>query len=164
MKQNKISNATPEQVVIFPKSRIIRINNAQAFRGYALFNSETGVQVNDFTKGTKGQVEFDNLEPSRHYDVGVIENIGDDKPQFSISWTHKMKDDTDSILNNSDNLPVVYPKIYSIINKDDKQAGVFDLTDDNNIPVGKVVNLSSKDDKPEFAYIYTFKMKDDEKE
>ena len=48
MEQNKSLNETPEQVVIYPKPRIIKIQNACAERAYGLFDSETGTQVSDF--------------------------------------------------------------------------------------------------------------------
>ena len=81
MEENKLLNDTPEQVVIFPEPRIIKIEPAQPERAYGLFDSETGTQVTGFKKGTGGQVEFADLQPSRHYDVGAIENMGEDKPE-----------------------------------------------------------------------------------
>ncbi len=160
MSENKFLNENPEQVIITPTPRIIRINNAQAFRAYGLFDSETGTQVSEFKNGADGQVEFKDLDPNRHYDVGTIENPGDEKPQFSMIWNNSMKDDRDAILNNSDNLPIVYPKIYSI-KDDDNSNNVFNLVDDKGETVGQVMNLLQTGDKPKFMNAHTFRMKDD---
>ncbi len=170
MEQNKFlneaaPNKTPEQVILIPSPRTIRINGACPERAYGLFDSETGKQIGDFLNSQNGQVEFRGLDPSRHYDVGAIENYnsdnGDEKPEFSISWTLRMKDDTDSILNSSDNLPIAFPNPYLI--KDKKgQNGVFDLTDSTNNPIAQVTKLSPSGDKPKFQIAWTFKMKDDE--
>lgn len=160
MNENKFLNETPEQVVIFPKPRIIRINTTEPARAYGIFDSQTGTQVSEFKKGTDGQVEFADLDPNRHYDVGAIEVMGDEKPYFAINWTKKMKDDTDTILKNSDNLPVEFPQTYVIINNNDKN-NVFDIADDKGEIVGQVINLSQTKDKPKFEWVKTFKMKDE---
>ncbi len=160
MNENKFLNETPEQVVIFPKPRIIRINTTEPERAYGIFDSKTGTQVSEFKKGTDGQVEFADLDPNRHYDVGAIEGMGDEKPYFAINWTKKMKDDTDTILKNSDNLPVEFPQTYVIINNNDKN-NVFDIADDKGEIVGQVINLSQTKDKPKFEWVKTFKMKDE---
>ena len=161
MEQNKSLNEQQEQVLIYPNPRRIEINHTQPARAYGLFDSETGTQVSDFKKGTDGQVEFQNLDPTRHYDVGVIENPGDKKPQFAINWTHSMKDDTDAILNNSGNLPVVYPQTYLIKYNKNNSDNVFELTDKDNNPVGQVINVAQTGDKPEFRLIWSLKVKDD---
>ncbi len=146
MEQNKFLNENPEQVVIFPTPRQIIIHRAIPERAYGLFDSETGKQAGDFKKGTDGQVEFTNLDPSKHYDVGAIEGMGDEKPQFRINWTKKMRDNTDTILNNSDNLPVEYPCNYYII--DNGNNNVFDLVDNKGDKVGQVAKLTPTGDKP----------------
>ncbi len=94
MNENKFLNESPEQVILIPNPRTIRIQGAHAERAYGLFDSETGTQVTGFKKGTDEQVEFDHLDPSNHYDVGAIEGMGDDKPEFVQIWTLSMKDDT----------------------------------------------------------------------
>ncbi len=106
MEQNKSLNEQQEQVLIYPNPRRIEIDYACTNRAYGLFDSETGTQVSDFKKGTEEQVEFKDLDPNRHYDVGAIENPGDEKPVFAINWIHPMKDNTDDILKNSGNRPV----------------------------------------------------------
>ncbi len=163
MEQNKFLNDSPEQVVIFPKPRIIRINNAESERAYGLFDSETGTQVTGFKKGIEGQIEFAGLDPNKHYDVGAIESMGDNKPEFAIAWISRMKDNTDDILKNSGNLPVEYPKPYEIIDNNNKN-NIFDIVDDNGETVGQVINLSQTGDKPRFVWITTLKMKDNSKE
>ena len=164
MNENKLLNDYPEQVVIYPKPRIIKIQNACANRAYGLFDSQTGTQVSEFKKGTDGQVEFDKLDPSRHYDVGAIEGMGDEKPEFSMIWTISMRDDTDTILKNSDNLPVAFPCAYYIKNNGNNSNNVFDMVDDKGDKVGEVVKLAPTGDKPRFVITWTFKMKDDTKE
>ena len=164
MKENKSVNEQQEQVIITPTPRIIKINRACQERAYGLFDSRTGTQVSDFIKGTNSQVEFKDLDPNRHYDVGVIENTGDEKPYFAIAWNRTMRDDTDAILKNSDNLPVVYPAVYSIKDNKDNPNGIFDLVDKDNEPVGQVIKLSPMGDKPNFRCIHSMKLKDDTKE
>ena len=159
IEQEKFSNDAPEEVILIPRPREIRINPTLPARAYGLFDTKTGTQVKDFVKGNGGQIEFKDLEPSMHYDVGVIENPGDDKPYFAIAWNTRMRDDTDTILSNSDDLPVVYPKIYTIKYKNGNSNGVYDLVDENGDTVGQVAQLSG--DKPEFAWIRSFRMKDD---
>ena len=163
MEHSKFSNDMPEQVLLVPNPRRIEINCAQAQRAYGLFDTATGTQVKDFVKGNGGTIEFSDLNPSMHYDVGVIENPGDEKPQFAIAWNHIMRDDTESFLSNSDNLPIEYPKIYTIKYKDGTSKGnangVYDLVDDSGETVGQVAQLSG--DKPRFEYVCTFRMKDD---
>ena len=161
MEQNKFLNDYPEQVILIPNPREIEIQGACARRAYGLFDSQTGTQVTEFKKGTEGKVEFKGLEPNRHYDVGIIEGIGNEKPQFAIAWTCEMKDDTDAILKNSDNLPVIYPCRYLIKDKENSSKNTFDLVDDNGETVGQVINLSQQGDKPRFNMVCTFKMKDD---
>ncbi len=164
MNENKFINKTPEQVVLTPNPRKIEINGACAQRAYGLFDSETGTQVTGFKKGTDGQVEFNNLDPNRHYDVGAIEGMGDDKPYFAITYTQPMRDDTDDILNNSGNLPVDFPRTYYIKNNGNNSNNIFDLVDNNGDKVGEVAKLSPTGDKPRFDMVWTFKMKDDTKE
>ncbi len=159
MNENKFLNDSPEQVVLIPQPRKIRITNACAQRAYGLFDSETGTQVTGFKKGADGKVEFAGLDPQKHYDVGAIEGLGDDKPYFAIVYTRPMRDDTDTILKNSGNLPVVYPKIYHIIDNDNNN--VFDLVDNTGDKVGEVAKLSPTGDKPRFEWVSTLKMKDD---
>ena len=161
MNENKLLNDYPEQVVLTPNPRKIEINSACPARAYGLFDSETGTQVSEFKKGTDGKVEFKDLEPNRHYDVGAIEGMGNDKPQFAINWTRTMKDNTDDILKNSDNLPVIFPYNYIIKNNENKSNNVFDLVDDTGEKVGEVINLSQTSAKPRFVCIQTFRMKDD---
>ena len=159
MEQNRILD---EQVVLNPDKERIEINNSHMERVYGLFDAQTGVQVTDFVKGNGGQIAFNNLVPGRHYDVGVIGGMSDDKPQFAIAWAIGMRDDTDEILKNSDGLPISYPMDYRI--KDSGNNGVYDLVDDRGAKVGQVAQLTQQDDKPEFMYIMSFKMKDDTKE
>ena len=106
MNENKFLNDSPEKVVLTANPRKIGITSACPQRAYGLFDSATGTQVSEFKKGTTGQVEFTDLDPNRHYDVGAIENPGDEKPVFAINWIHPMKDNTDDILKNSGNRPV----------------------------------------------------------
>ncbi len=161
MNENKLLNDCPEQVILTPNPRKIRIEGTCAQRAYGLFDSATGTQVTGFKKGTDGQVEFDNLDPNKHYDVGAIEGMGDDKPVFAINWTQLMRDDTDNILNNSGNLPVEFPCRYYIKNNENNSNNIFDLVDDNGDKVGEVAKLSPTGDKPEFTWVCTFRMKDD---
>ena len=79
MNENKFLNNSPEQVILIPNPRRIGISRAIPARAYGLFDSETGTQVSEFKKGTEDKVEFANLDPTKHYDVGVIEGMGDDK-------------------------------------------------------------------------------------
>lgn len=161
MEQNKSLNGNPEQVVVIPDPRRIVISHACANRAYGLFDSETGTQVSEFKKGTDGQVEFTDLNPNRHYDVGAIEGMGDEKPQFAIAWTPGMKDNTDAILKNSGNLPVIYPEPYFIKDNKNNSNNIFDIVDDKGNKVGQVMNLSQTGDKPEFNWVRTFRMKYD---
>ena len=158
MEQNKFSNDAPEQVILIPNPRIIKINPAQSERAYGLFDTKTGTQVSEFVKGNGEQIEFDNLDPNMHYDVGVIENPGDEKPQFAIAWMPNMRDVTDDILKNSNDLPIAYPSTYTIRYKDGN--GVYDLVDDKGEVVGQVANLTQTGDKPWFNCAHTFRMKD----
>ncbi len=164
MGQEKFSNEMPEQVLLIPKPRRIRIDCTQSQRAYGLFDSKTGTQVRDFVKCNGGQIEFDNLDPNMHYDVGVIENMGDKKPYFAMIWTLKMRDDTDLILSNSGNLPVEYPYVYYVIDKDKSGNNrIFNLGDDKKEVVAQVTELTHGDDKLEFVGICSFKMVDDTK-
>ena len=160
MNENKFLNESPEQVILTPNPRKIGITNARAQRAYGLFDSATGTQVTGFKKSIDGQVEFAGLDPNRHYDVGAIEGMGNEKPIFSIVWNPIMKDNTDEILKNSGNLPVVYPHPYVIIDNNNKN-NVFDIADDKGETVGQVINLSQTGDKPRFVKVWTFRMKDD---
>ena len=164
MNENKFLNNSPEQVILIPNPRRIGISRAIPARAYGLFDSETGTQVSEFKKGTDGQVEFKDLNPSRHYDVGTIENMGDEKPEFAINWTVPMRDNTDDILKNSGNLPVIFPCNYIIKNNENNSNNVFDLVDNNGDKVGEVVKLAPTGDKPNFRIAWTFRMKDDTKE
>ncbi len=161
MNENEFLNDSPEQVILIPNPRTIRIQGAHAERAYGLFDSETGTQVTGFKKGTDGQVEFDKLDPNRHYDVGTIEGRGDEKPYFAINWTYPMKDDTNNILKNSDNLPVEFPCTYLIKDKGNNSHNNFDIVDEKGATVGQVMNLSQTGDKPRFVQVWTFRMKDD---
>ena len=161
MNENKFLNEKPEQVILTPNPRKIIITPACAERAYGLFDSATGTQVSEFKKGTEGKVEFAKLDPDRHYDVGTIENIGDEKPYFAIKWNCAMKDNTDEILKNSGNLPVEYPRPYTIIDNGSNFNNIFDIVDDKGKTVGQVINLSQTGDKPEFYYIHSFRMQDD---
>ncbi len=80
MKQEKFSSEAPEEVLLIPKPRRIEINETLSQRAYGLFDTKTETQVKDFVKGNGGQIEFNDLDSNMHYDVGVIENIGEDKP------------------------------------------------------------------------------------
>ena len=164
MNENKFLDDYPKQVVLIPDPRRIEINQAVPIRAYGLFDSETGTQVSEFKKGTEGQVEFDRLNPSRHYDVGAIENPGDEKPYFVISWTPAMKDNTDTIINNSGSLPVNYPQPYKIKDNGDNSNNIFDIVDDKGETVGQVINLSQTGDKPKFEWVRTLRIKDDTQE
>ncbi len=161
MNENKLLNDYTEQVVLTPNPRKIGITHAYAQRAYGLFDSETGTQVTGFKKGTDGQVEFNNLDPNRHYDVGAIEGMGDEKPVFAINWTENMIDDTDTILKNSGNLPVIYPATYTIKDNGSNSNNIFDLVDDNGDKVGEVAKLAPTGDKLQINFICSFKMKDD---
>ena len=160
MNENKSLDDSKEQVILTPNPRKIGITGACPERAYGLFDSETGTQVSEFKKGIEGQVEFTGLDPNKHYDVGAIEGMGDEKPQFAIVYTCSMRDDTDTILNNSGNLPVEFPCRYYIKNNENNSNNIFDLVDDNGDKVGEVMNLSQTGDKPEFKIVCTFKMKD----
>ena len=164
MEQNKFLNESPEQVVLTHNPRKIEITNAIPARAYGLFDSATGTQVTGFKKGTDGKVEFDSLDPSKHYDVGAIEGMGDEKPEFAIAYTLPMRDNTDEILKNSGNRPVAYPNTYTIKDNGSNSNNIFDLVDDNGEKVGEVAKLSPIGDKPKFAWAKTFRMKDDIKE
>ena len=164
MNENKFLNEKPEQVILTPNPRKIIITPACDQRAYGLFDSETGTQVTGFKTGIDGKVEFAALNPSRHYDVGAIEGMGDEKPEFAIIYTQPMRDDTDTILKNSGNLPVVYPRPYTIKDNGNNSNNVFDLVDDNGDKVGEVAKLAPTGDKPKFHAAWTFKMKDDTKE
>ena len=161
MNENKFLNESPEQVILIPDPRKIRIHGAYAQRAYGLFDSKTGTQVTGFKKGTDGQIEFRGLDPNRHYDVGAIEGMGDDKPQFAIAWNYGMKDTTDEILKNSGNLPVIYPATYTIKDNGSNSNNIFDLVDDNGDKVGEVAKLAPTGDKLQINFICSFKMKDD---
>ena len=70
MNENKFLIESLEQVIIIPPIRIIEIYDSCPERAYGLFDSQTGTQVSDFVKGAGGQIEINNSEPLRHYDVG----------------------------------------------------------------------------------------------
>ncbi len=160
MVQDKFSDKMPE-VLLVPKPRRIAINCTLEIRAYGLFDTVTGTQVKDFVKCDGKQIEFDNLNPNMHYDVGVIENMGDEKPQFAIMWSIQMRDDTEEILKNSNGLPIEYPHVYHVKFNDSNSKNVYDLVDDEGETVGQVVKLSPQDDKPYIHYVHSFKMKDD---
>ncbi len=160
MKENKFSNEMPK-VTLVPKPRRIEISCTPKMRAYALFDTVSGTQVKDFVKCDGGKIEFDNLDPNTHYDVGVVENMGDEKPQFAIIWSARMRDTTEEILKNSNDLPVNYPCAYRIKYNDNNSNSVYDIVDDNGQTVGQVTKLSPQGDKPEFVMIYTCRMKDD---
>ena len=160
MEQNKFSNEMPK-VTLVPKPRRIAIDCTLLQRAYALFDTKTGTQVKDFVKCKGEKIEFDNLDPNMHYDVGVVENMGDEKPQFAIVWNMRMRDETDTILKNSNDLPVYYPEPYLIKYKDGNADGVYDIVDDNGEIVGQVAQLSPQGGKPEFRMVYSLRMKDD---
>ena len=164
MEKDRFSNDAPEQVLLVPKPRRIEINSACPERAYGLFDTKTGTQVKDFVKGNDGQIEFDNLDPAMHYDVGVIENPGNDKPEFAIIWTLPMLDDTDEILSNSNDLPVEYPCVYTILDdKTDQGKRIFDLADDKKEVVAQAIQLTQGDEKAEFIALHTFLMVDNSK-
>ncbi len=160
MEQNKFSNEMPK-VTLVPKPRRIAIDCTLPIRAYALYDTKTGVQVKDFAKCDGEKIEFDNLDPNMHYDVGVVENIRDEKPIFAIAWNQVMRDNTYEILKNSNNLPVNYPKPYLIKYKDGNTNGVYDIVDDSGETVGQVTKLSPQGDKPYIHFIYSLRMKDD---
>ena len=160
MEQDKFSVEMPK-VTLVPKPRRININCTLKQRAYALYDAKTGTQVKDFVKCGGRQIEFDNLDPNMHYDVGVIENLDNEKPHFAIIWNDKMRDETEEILKNSNNLPVDYPKRYVIKYKDGNADGVYDIVDDNGETVGQVAKLSPQGDKPYIEYVYSFRIKDD---
>ena len=160
MEQNRFSNEMPK-VTLVPKPRRIRIDCVLKIRAYALYDTKTGVQVKDFAKCKGEKIEFDNLDPNMHYDVGVMENMGDEKPQFAIMWNDKMRDETEEILKNSNGLPIDYPNPYLIKYKDGNADGVYDIVDDNGETVGQVAKLSPQGEKPYIQYIYSLRMKDD---
>ena len=93
MVPDKFTDEMPK-VTLIPNPRRIEINHACAQRAYGLFDTKTGTQVKDFVQGNGGTIKFNGLEPSMHYDVGVIENSGDDKPEFAWIRSFRMKDDT----------------------------------------------------------------------
>ena len=160
MVQDKFTDEMPE-VTLIPKPRRIRISCTQQMRAYALYDTKTGVQVKDFVKCDGEKIEFKDLDPNMHYDVGVVENIGDKKPQFAITWSKVMRDTTEEVLKNSKDLPVIYPYAYRIKYNDNNSNGVYDIVDDKGETVGQVANLSTKGDKPEFSMVCSFRMKDD---
>ncbi len=160
MVQNKFSGEMPK-VVLVPKPRRIAIVCTELQRAYALYDTKTGTQVKDFVKCDGEKIEFDNLDPNMHYDVGVIENMGDEKPQFAIAWNMEMRDETEEILKNSNGLPVNYPCVYHVRYNDNNSNGIYDIVDDNGEKVGEVANLSPQGDKPEFVMVFTCRMKDD---
>ena len=160
MQKDKFSNVMPE-VVLVPKPRRIEIICTQEMRAYALYDTVTGTQVKDFVKCNGEKIEFDNLDPNMHYDVGVVENMGDEKPHFAIMWNMKMRDDTEEILKNSNGLPVKYPYVYQVKYNDINSNGVYDLVNDEGETVGQVAKLSPQGDKPYIRYVSSFKMKDD---
>ena len=160
MEQDKFSDVMAK-VTLVPKPRRIEIDCTQLIRAYALFDTKTGTQVKDFVKCDGGKIEFDNLDPNMHYDVGVIENIGDEKPHFAIMWNQYMRDNTDVTLKNSKDLPIDYPQPYVIRYKDGNSDGVYDIVDDTGQTVGQVTNLTPQGDKPQFVMVFSFKMKDD---
>ncbi len=157
MEQDKISKEMPK-ITLVPKPRRIVIICTLPQRAYALYDTKTGTQVKDFVKCDGGQIEFDNLDPNMHYDVGVVENMGNEKPQFAIMWNKRMRDMTEEILKNSNDLPVIYPCVYKI-RYNDNSNGVYDIVDDNNETVGQVTKITSQGDKPYIRYICSFKMK-----
>ncbi len=163
MEQNKFSGQMPE-VTLIPKPRRIRIICTLPIRAYALFDTKTGTQVKDFVKCDEGKIEFDNLDPNMHYDVGVIGNVqeirGDEKPQFALMWNPTMRDMTEEVLKNSNDLPVNYPCVYKI-RYNNNSDGVYDIVDDNGEKVGQVAQLSPQGDKPYIESICSFRMKDD---
>ena len=165
MEQEKFTNEMPEEVLLIPNPRRIEISCTQKMRAYALYDTVTGTQVKDFVKCNGEKIEFDNLDPNMHYDVGVIEDMkdmrGDKKPQFALMWNRNMRDTTEEVLKNSKDLPVHYPCAYRIKYKDNNSNGVYDIVDDKGEKVGEVANLSSKGDKPYIRYISSCRMKDD---
>ena len=160
MKENKFSNEMPK-VTLVPKPRRIEISCTPKMRAYALYDTKTGVQVKDFVKCDGGKIEFDNLDPNTHYDVGVIEDMGDEKPIFAIAWNQVMRDTTDEILKNANGLPIDYPCAYRIKYNDNNSNSVYDIVDDNGQTVGQVTKLSPQGDKPYINFICSFRMKDD---
>ncbi len=106
-------------------------------------------------------MEFHDLNPSIHYDVGVIEDMDEEKPEYALIWSERMRDVTDDILKNSNDLPVEYPQTYKVIYKNGNSNGVYDLVDDNGETVGQVAKLSPQGDKPYFHYITSMRMKND---
>ena len=96
-----------------------------------------------------------------HYDVGIIENMGDEKPQFALMWSNQMRDTTEEILKNSKDLPVHYPCTYTIRYNNNNSKGVYDIVDDSGEKVGQVTKLSPQGDKPYICYVHSFRMKDD---
>ncbi len=160
MVQDKYTDEMPI-VVLVPKPRRIAIICTEQQRAYALFDTKTGTQVKDFVKCKGEKIEFNDLDPNMHYDVGVVENMGDEKPQFAIMWSNVMRDTTEEILKNSNDLPVNYPYAYRIKYKNNNSNGVYDIVDDKGEKVGEVTKLSPQDDKPYICYIHSFRMKDD---
>ncbi len=70
--------------------------------------------------------------------------MGDEKPEFSINWTASMRDNTDTILNNSDNMPVEFPRRYYIKNNENNSNNIFDLVDNKGDKVGEVAIIFPK--------------------
>ena len=151
------------KVTLVPKPRRIEISCTPKMRAYALFDTKTGTQVKDFVKCDGGKIEFDNLDPNMHHDVGVIEGMDDKKPQFAIMWSGVMRDTTEEILKNSNGLPIDYPNPYLIKYKDGNADGVYDIVDDTGEKVGQVAKLSPQGDKPYINFICSLRMKDDTK-
>ena len=160
MEQDKFCGEMPK-VMLVSKPRRINIICTLPIRTYALYDTKTGVQVKDFVKCDGGEIEFDNLDPNMHYDVGVIEDMGDKKPQFAIVWNPVMRDTTDEILKNANGLPVNYPCVYHVRYNDKNSNGVYDLVDDSGETVGQVTKLSPQGEKPYIHYVVSFRMKDD---
>lgn len=155
--ENKIPNKPSEKILRFAELRIIEIDNAQPHRAYVLFDSDTGAQIKNFLTGFSDVIIFKNLKPEIRYDVEIIEGMYRETPQFEISWTSVMRDDTDTLLDKSGCFPVEYPYIYTVKGNNNDFNNNFKLTDENNNLAGQAIRLVPQVSKLKFVEIRTFK-------
>lgn len=159
MKGDKSICSLSEQVIIFPDRGIIKINNAHSKRAYGLFDTAVGAQIGEFVKGNDAEIEFNNLDSSMHYDVGVIEDMGDENPQFAMMWNDYMQDNMEEKFNTPHDLPVKYPCVYRVKYVGKNLDGVSDLISDNNESVGLTVKLFPRGNRPGLLEVHSFRMK-----
>ncbi len=79
MKNNKLPNkdifdtsfVNPEDVILSEDKKTITIINTKKDFDYTLYNVQTGEQASDWINGSKGIVEFTNLNPDCKYAIRV---------------------------------------------------------------------------------------------